>query len=449
MTRPLRSLALLVALAGHGCLPGCLPFGGGGTTVVCSGGGARPMGPGGFAPLEPVYYANRPLSLEVAFDPAVLCSGQSTPTVTSVTVEVFDPDNRRVDAAATPVVRRTGANGGEAWHTAVSFAAGGAGQYHLIATFEPGVGLVQREVWVVNDHRFDAPEQEVLLPAQRCEHAERTRLGAWVCQAPYGGGATVFRDGAQVASWSFGAAHASGDTIWVQAGVGGLSRNLDTGTGPPQLSATARVELLEAAFAATEQHALVRTAGGLRRYSDAALDGGSLATTSDLVLDLAVTVTALALSPDGGAAVLSGFDRWARLELPSGSSRPTLDWKQGEAALFQAPDGLWVQVDPSTMRFVPADPALPMITLIAPPGWRSATSSTQRVLPGERPLLFPLMRADFEALDRTQALVPTWIGTTVQLSHFAAPADAGFAELSSGRLRAMRGDRALFFLVPP
>lgn len=97
---------------------------------------------------------------------------------------------------------------------------------------------------------------------------------------------------------------------------------------------------------------------------------------------------------------------------------------------------------------MPADPALPMITLIAPPGWRSATSSTQRVLPGERPLLFPLS-SDFEALDRTQALVPTWSGTTVQLSHFAAPADAGFAELSSGRLRAMRGDRALFFLVPP
>jgi hypothetical protein len=447
MTPHLRRLALLTAVFCQGCVSCLFPSP---SPPVC-GGGSTTFGIPPAAEPEPVHAAGQPVLVTLSFESGYQCSDSAPPTVTSVNVELSDPDNRPVAVVASVPVKKAGLYGNEVWETTLSFTPTVPGSYHALATFEPGVGLVQRDVWVVNDRRGEAAATGLGGPG--CVHLERTALGSVVCQQQTGE-VTLHRNGMQAASWPFGTGHVAGDVIWVQGGSSGLTRNLDTGAGAPTLTASAPASLGEEVFAATENDALVWANDRLKLLH---FTGGTFSTDAEVELSIPVGPRALAFSRDGASLVVADWDKWARLDLPPGLSTPTPSWTENEAPAFQASDGLWVAVDPTTFRFVPADKRKPMATLVAPPGWKNSLLVLTQVGAGELPLLFPVRTSNpngdgysvEETIDKTQVLVPRVNGSQIQLTAFSAPAGASFVEVSQGYLRAARGNESSLWKLEP
>lgn len=446
MTPPLRRLLFCAALLSQGCIS-CL-FPSPSPPSVCSGGFGG-FG-GGSAPPEEVRAAGLPTTVTLTLESSVVCSDRAAPTVTSVTVELTDPDNRPVEAVVSLPVKRSGQYGNEAWDATVTFTPPAPGAYHVIATFEPGVGLVQRDLWVANDRRGEAPAQTFALPIS-CLHVERTTLGSVLCESATAG-AVLYRQGTEVAGWPFATARAAGNVIWVNDVSTGLSRNLDTGSGPPVQTAVTSSSFSRESFAATEDDALAFSNSRLRLVH---FTGSALATDAEVQLSI-FDPSALAFSRAAGSLVVADWSRWARLDLPAGQSAPTPTWTEDQSPVYQAPDGIWVGLDATTFRFVPADKNQPMATLVAPAGWQNSIDGLTSLRAGERPLLFPVtitIAADGFSenarIDKTTALVPTVRGSTIELSAFSAPPDAGFVEVTQGMLRATRGNDNLLWPLAP
>jgi hypothetical protein len=313
------------------------------------------------------------------------------------------------------------------------------------------VGLVQRDVWVAVDRRADAPTS-VMLPRADCEHFERTSRGAVVCnESP--AGARMFRNGAEVATWSYGTAHVDGDVIWVAGDVSGLARNVDTGSGPPQLSASTPASVGVRVFAATQDDAVLWMNDRFKLFH---FTGGIFSTDSEVKIpSISVEPRAVAFSSTARSLVVADWSRWARMAMPLGASTPDPTWTEKEDVVFQAPDGLWTQIDATTYKFVPVDPARPTVTLVAPTGWQTSVDGLPSLQPGERPLFFKLITNDYQTdptgtlpyqqLVTSEVLVPTIKGASIQLTAFAAPPDAGFVEITQGALRAIRGNEQLLW----
>jgi hypothetical protein len=450
---PKQRLALVAALLAQSCVS-CPFLTTTSPTPTCSGSFVGPTTP---AP-EPVHAAGQEVSLTLIYELSSYCSTSAPPTATSVRLEVTDPDNRAVDANASAPERGTGAYGNEAWRTTVTFTPSVIGPYHVIATFEPGVGLVQRDVYVVNDRRGESPTAVSLPSSTDCDHIERTARGALLCQTS-SGGVTMFRNGSQVATWSYAVAHTAGDVIWVQGGTGGLSRNLDNGIGPPQLTASVPASLGERVFAATADEALVWSSNRLKLYR---FNGtNTLVLDAQVHLSISVEPRAVAYSSTARSLVIADWNRWTRLPIPAGESTPTPNWTENENVAFQGPEGLWINPDPATFKFVPADSTKGIYTLVTPPGWQNDIVTLNDIEPGEHPLLFPLRTNDgsganyeydkpYQWVEKTkEVLVPSVKGATISFSAFNAPPDAGFVEVTQGLLRATRGNEQLFWNVVP
>lgn len=449
MTLPLRRLSFCAALFLQGCIS-CLFPTASTPPSVCSGGFGG-FGGGPFGPAEEVRGAGQPVVATLTLESTVTCSDSAPATVTSVAVELSDPDNRPVEAAVSAPKKRQGQYGTEAWDVTIAFTPDRPGPYHVIATFEPGAGLVQRDLWVANDRRAEPPAETFTLPAP-CAHLERTAQGGAVCEHATNGGQVFFRAGAEVASWSWGNTHVAGDAIWVSDLGSGLARSLDTGSGPPVLSGRLSGLPTRERFAATELDALVFGGGRLRLVR---FDGGTFATESDVQLDIFEPV-ALAFSHQAGSAVVADYDGWTRLDLPAGQSAPAVSWTEDQAAVHQAPDGIWVASDAATLRFIPADKSQPVATLVAPLGWQRSLDGSLSLRPGERPVLFPVTvrlasdgYSEVRTIDRSTALVPTVRGAQVELSAFQAPDGGAILEVTQGQLRATRGNENFLWPLPP
>lgn len=450
---PIQRLGLVAAVLAQSCVS-CPFLTTTSPTPTCSGSFVGPVSP---AP-EPVHAAGQEVSLTLIYELSSYCSTDAPPTATSVRLEVTDPENRAVDATATAPERGTGQYGNEAWRTTITFTPSSVGAYHVIATFEPGVGLVQRDVYVVNDRRGEAPTTVALPSSTSCDHIERTAKGALLCQTS-SGGVTMFRGGTQVATWSYAVAHVVGDIVWVQGGTGGLSRNLDTGSGPPQLTASVPASLGERVFSVNADEALVWANDRLKLFR---FNGTStLALDAQVHLSISVEPRAVAYSAAGRSLAIADWNRWTRLPIPAGESFPSPNWTENENVAFQGPDGLWINPDPTTFKFVPADVNVPIVTLVTPPGWQNDILVVNNLQPGEHPLLFPLHTNDgtggtyeydkpYQWVNKSkEVLVPQVKGSTVTFAAFNAPPDAGFVEVTQGQLRATRGVDQLFWNVAP
>jgi hypothetical protein len=449
MSRKLwRLLLLLTALSTQSCFLSCFTT----TTTTCSGGGFFSPTPSLNVEPEAVQGIGQPVTVTLQWQPGYTCTGATaSATVTGVTLEVTDPDNQAVAATATEPVKTSGPYGTEVWQTTVTFTPSKSGPFHVLGTFEPGLALVQKDAWVVRDRR--AEPAPVSLAGMSCWHLERTALGSVVCQQQ-NGNATLYRGGTQVATWSYGTAHVAGNVIWVQGGSSGLTRNLDTGTGPPVQTAAVAASLGQEVFSVTENDALTWAGGRLKLYH---FNGtATLDVDAEVQVSLSVEPRALALSREGGSLVVSDWKAWSRLDMPQGQSNPTPSWADNEPATYQAPDGLWIAVDETTFRFVPADKRQPIAILVAPTGWKPSTSALTAMQAGDAPVLFAVRSTTAAdgystntTIDKTVALVPTVKGTQVELAAFTAPAGATFAEVTQGHLRATRNLESYLWPLAP
>lgn len=432
-----RLCLLLTALSTQSCFLSCFTT----TTTTCSGGGFFGVAPTTNVNPEPVQGVGQPMTVTLQWEPGYTCSGATaTATVTGITLEVTDPDNQPIEATATAPVKKSGQYNTELWETTVTFTPGKTGSFHVLGTFEPGLALVQKDAWVVNDRRTEPAALSV--SGMSCWHLERTAQGSVVCQQQ-NSNATLYRNGNQVATWSYGTAHVAGNVIWVLGTSGGLTRNVDNGTGGPTQTAAVAASLGQDIFAATENDALVWSNNRLKLYH---FNGSTtFDTDAEVQVSLSVEPRAVAFSREGGSLVVSDWKAWARLDMPLGQSNPTPNWADNEPATYQAPEGIWIAVDETTFRFVPADKRQPVAILVAPVGWKAATSPLTAVQAGERPVLFAVRTTTAAdgystntTIDKTVALVPTVKGTQVALTAFAAPAGATFVEVSQGQLRATK-----------
>jgi hypothetical protein len=397
---------------------------------------------------EKLYFPGDAVSLAVQIYADPVCTNATEPQVKSAQVEVTDPLNRPVsDAAVTQPTRLTDQYGQGRWETTVSFSPKIPGAYHVIVTFEPGQGLVQREVWAVLDRR-DAGFTTLTLPGP-CDHVEKSFQGAVLCQQQ-NLTAQVLRDGVELAYFTQAVVHIVNNVVWV-ADQQGLRRFVDDGSGPLRLTAQINTTLDADPFAATQDDALVCLFDRLRLYHYA--DGG-LANESDVKLSLTTCADRLAFSRAARSLVVGVDARWARVDMPLGESTPTPAWTlptEREVPAFQSDGVLWANLDPATWRAVPADPVRAKVTLSAPSGWRHEVPIPTLHI-GERPVMVPVDAEGFPGehhVDATRALIPQLGGTTPQLAHYATPPDAGFVEVTQGQLRAVRGKDHFFWNLDP
>lgn len=384
-------------------------------------------------PHEGVHLPGQRVAVVLRLLPPPSCEVENLPLATGVTLEVTGPDGQVPDAEATLPRWRDTRPG--YWETTVSFTPNAAGPWHVLADIGPGLGLVQRPVWVAVDRSAESPQLQS-VPDRVCETTARTRSGALVCFHSFDG-ASVQRDGARLATWEAADARVVGDTIWRRTSDGWL-RPARLLPGDVLDESAAPVAYSTYAWAPGEDALTVAFIDRVRRYR---FTGGVLQAEAEAVVRDRTLVHALASSPD--SVLISTAVSWARLPLPYGGE--DLSWTLGEGAAHQAPDGLWlVDATGTSFHFVPADPKRPHARFTAPEGFSTTASDLGFTLEGERPLLFP-RNPTTNTLDRTQVLVPVVDGATVQLHWFVAQTSAQFIDVRNGELHARQGPDHFFW----
>lgn len=217
--KPLLALVVLFASACNDAVDG---FTGG----CFSGGGGTG---GGFA-AENVLLAGTEATVELLLT-VPGCS--SFLDATAVQTTVVGPDNL-------PVAHTHDAPRSDSfeYRVNVTFTPPKAGPYHLVATFQPNLGVAQLDLRAARD--FTQQPTELTL-AGTCEQVAVTTKRTVLCWA--GSMLDVVRDGASVQSFTAELFTVSGDVVWITRGFE-ASRSLDTGTGPLQPIAPAQLNVL-------------------------------------------------------------------------------------------------------------------------------------------------------------------------------------------------------------
>jgi hypothetical protein len=193
-----RWLLLLLSL---GALAAC---DGGGSTCGVSGGGPPGGAGGGVPPDVPVVLVGQPVSLDFAVGPRFDSCTQTGLNPSSVEVEVVDPSNLPVDATASAPA--PGSDG--LTHSSVTFTPATPGPYHVTTRFEPGFGIVQKDLLAAVDKQSAGTQLSLDRRCQAVDFDSDTVLClAQPDFATLRGGVTV----ATVPAESFGF---SGDTLW-------------------------------------------------------------------------------------------------------------------------------------------------------------------------------------------------------------------------------------------
>lgn len=221
----LRLFPLLMALAG---LSGC-------PEEPCFGGGVSvppPVQPG-------IILVGEETTLRLAPNFVGGCDPEDTPTPSSLTVEVSDPDNQPVEHIASLGSPASGVS-------TLRFTARKPGRHHIFAAFDPVGGVQQFDVHAAMD--YSRAEPALTLP-RPCIRLERTGQGAFVCDQD------VLRDGAPVQSFTDSRLAVVGDVVWavspsrIQRYVDSgsaltLTATLENGRGPPEVLQASEDELV-------------------------------------------------------------------------------------------------------------------------------------------------------------------------------------------------------------
>lgn len=217
-----------------------------------------PMGPCEEHPPGPLFDGamvgvGQPLELEVpgAFN---RCGASRDDRAQSVTVEVRDPQNREV-----PATVELRAHGNSA---TVRFTPEQTGRHHLVVSFSPVGSVRQSSLYVVEDHRAQAPLAD-LSTVVECPGVDRTASGTWLC------GSQALRtpdQEPQPLGDYFAPTVVAGDVVWVTEAAQ-VRRYVDSGSGPLATSGEAPFPATGAP-AAAPPHARLATANELLLLDD-------------------------------------------------------------------------------------------------------------------------------------------------------------------------------------
>jgi len=188
------------------------------------------------------------------------CTPEETPTPTSLTVEVSDPDNQ-------PVEHHSSLGSPSTSMSTLRFTARKPGRHHVFAAFDPVGGVQQFDLHAAMDSSQEAPA--LRLP-RSCTALERTQRGAFVCDQE------VLRDGSTVQRFTDGRLAVVGDVVWVVSPLS-VRRYVDSGS---TLTLTATVENRQGtaeALHASENELVVLYSSVVQRFS---FSGTELATTA-------------------------------------------------------------------------------------------------------------------------------------------------------------------------
>jgi hypothetical protein len=389
-----------------------------------------------------VGHAHQRVTLPWFWDSGLSCPGATPSQITHATVEVLDPEEMPLPAAAL-LPWRADQSGVERWQTTVLFSAEKLGPHHVTVTFEPQGGVVQDTVWVVVDRTLELPERSAQTPGAVCSRLELLPSGSVACEQPQRG-VVLFHERARLGEWPTATFRSAGEIIWVNPEPDRLVRVSEVpGGGLEQLEAKTNSGF--GAFAARADEAIVWSSEQLTRVTVA----GAAPVTPSIAPPPGAAAIAVAWSPAAQSVVAAAESSWTRFALEE--PYPSRRWNPGARAAHQADDGLWLEAAFGGAKlFAPADPTLPLVETTLPFGWETVRSRGA-LLPGDCPLAFPLRfldaNDDYPSLDRTEALVPVITSGRVAWHHFHAPAGASFQEVSGGWLRATDGETHHFFRV--
>ncbi len=188
------------------------------------------------------------------------CAGVPDPTINSVYVEIYGPDQQPVAHESSYVTPSTPA-------ALIRFTPAQEGRYHFFVAFDPLGQVQQFDLLAVRDRSTEPPLQTL---QNRCNALERTRSGTWLCDT------NVFRGPAFVETLLSGRIAVAGDVVWLATGSQ-LLRYKDIGT-ELQLTATMVQQLGQAQYVhASEDEAVLLLENWIQRVT---FNGTELTATS-------------------------------------------------------------------------------------------------------------------------------------------------------------------------
>jgi hypothetical protein len=383
------------------------------------------------------------------------CEGVADPTISSVFVEIFDPEQQPVAHESSLVTPGTPA-------ASIRFTPAGLGRYHFFVAFDPLGQIQQFDLLSARDRSTEPPVQT--LPSG-CNSLERTRSGTWICDTRVFRGPALERNlpGVRVAVW--------GDVVWVASGSQ-LLRYKDSGT-ELQLTATMAQPLgLAEYILASEDEAVLLlnnwlqrvtfngtalTATPVTRWERPTVGGGTLGDDALGIIVRAgeqLAIVQNASSPGGGVRIQScayelieGY--YVRTPQPcqlidglAMGFEPSVLW----VADISVPDGILIALRRLELRgggFVPTA-ELPLASTIAftfPMGFRRSSA-----LPVLRPRVQrgnPLLRAAVpvyvpeQSLIRLEHMDEELSGPQASASYFWGNTPQGNGTSTSVRIRAI------------
>ncbi len=365
------------------------------------------------------------LPVEVAPSDTSECEMTMPMAPTSATTSVVGPDNLPVASTQTGLALTNGA-----YVDSLVFTPTQPGDYHLVATFEPDLGVAQLDVPAAFD-RSSLPVQDTYDDVGNlagCGQFLVTDLGTLLCASSLS--VFAFRDGGQVDEQTGGMMAVHGSSIWIaMSNAQNVSHFIDTGTGalepgsPPMVATPSIVTGLVPG----DDDVLVLMSDRATLYT--AIDGGFSQTQQ---WTGASFMTAAVLSDTQIIAYASDGSLYANTD--GGTTLDELDGTRNLHCVAYGPEGLWMVDDITGVLevFTPGSHS-PTATLFGLTGW---TPSGGSPLYGTAPTTIA---------NQTQTFTATWDSTlnAPVLSMWGPNTSAYFVvngewsiarELSTGRL---------------
>lgn len=372
-------------------------------------------------PLQQVVFAGDEVRLKIGLILGRVCFGEAEDLarVRSVAAELYGPDGLPLEVATTAPA----GDGKATWTSTVTFSTSALGNYHLVASLDPGFGLVQTDVAAVVD-RLDALS-EVVTTTSWCERLWRTPLGATLCSP--GSNDINFTRAPNPTRRYFGRGEVAGNTVWVQE-AGALRRYVDTGAAEPEAAGSLPIDQYTRLLFATESEALLWSYYLVNTLNLVRYENGTLSIAASRRLGDEVEPLRAAFDPATGGVVLESKLSWTRFF--DWSATEPLHWSAGSGRAYKAADGVWFAVD-GQVTFLPAERGVPVLASAIPPGWTLAYPQES-----ERPVFASVRNSGGAySISYERLLVPLVQGDRVVLALYANLGDVTTIEARAGALR--------------
>jgi hypothetical protein len=197
----------------------------------------------GSSPHPAMILVGEPVSLRLSPTLVSNCGREFQESPSSLTLEVYGPDNLPVASQATLGKPSTSS-------ATLKFTADKPGRYHVFAAFDPIGGIHQFDLYAARDRSAEAP---VFTLPKLCSSLERTQRGGWVCDQEF------LREGSVEQRFISSRVAVAGDVVWV-VGSSQVQRYVDTGTAL-ELTASMPSSLSSAEFLLASEAELLAMRG--------------------------------------------------------------------------------------------------------------------------------------------------------------------------------------------